>query len=167
MIAVKCSTPNMPRLLMVKDVLTPPFGGLTYGSLFFAFSDIYSKDDKAIYMFRADLKMQLQYDSLFSEYRVELHKAPSGDPLNPRAEAQRSFFTNCVSTNAKESPCFGCHHDVLSKSDDLLTKYIVPYKEKEKVLEMLSSKEISFCAVYGENDENILRDYTLTNSPQA
>ncbi len=130
-----------------------------YVALFFAFSDIYSTEDKAIYLFRADQKMQQKYDYLFSKYDVNLFKSPQ-DPLNNRAENQKSYFTTCISKDKKQL-CFGYHHEVLSKSDELLIKYIISNREKEEILSELTVKNLNFCFFYGETDENQLRDYAL------
>jgi len=130
-----------------------------YVALFFAFSDIYSTEDKAIYVFRADQKMQPKYDYLFSDYDVNLFKSPQ-DPLNIRAENQRSYFTACISKN-KEQLCFGYHHEILSKSNELLIKYIILNKGKKEILSELFSKNINYCYLYGETDENKLMDYAL------
>ena len=130
-----------------------------YVALFFAFSDIYSTEDKVIYLFRADQKMQPKYDFLFSKYDIHLFKSPQ-DPLNDRSENQKSFFTACISKNIKHL-CFGYHHEVLSKSDELLIKYIILNKEKEEILSELMSKNLNFCFFYGETDENKLKDYAL------
>ena len=130
-----------------------------YIALFFAFSDIYSIDDKAIYLFRADLKMQPQYDYLFNEYNVTFFKPPE-DAFNRRALKQKSFFSMCLNQDQNRLT-FGHQHEVLSKSDDLLIKYIISNKEKEEILRILSLKKISFCSLYGKNKENKLRDYAL------
>ena len=130
-----------------------------YIALFFAFSDIYSKENKAIYAFRADLKIQPQYDYLFNEYDVTFFKPPQ-DPFNRRALKQKSFFSTCLSKD-RNNLSFGYHHKILSKSDDLLIKYIISNKEKEEILRELSSKKITFCSLYGKSKENKLRDYAL------
>ena len=132
-----------------------------YIALFFAFSDIYSKDDKAIYAFRADLKMQPQYDYLFNEYNITFFKPPQ-DRFNHRASKQESFFSICLSED-RNNPTFGVHHEVLSKSDDLLIKYIILNTERKEILRELSSKKITFCSLYGNSKENILKDYALAH----
>lgn len=130
-----------------------------YIALFFAFSDIYSKDNKAIYAFRADLKMQPKYDYLFNEYDVTFFKPPQ-DLFNRRALKQKSFFSTCLSKDTNNLS-FGIHHEVLSKSDDLLIKYIISNIEREEILRELSSRKITFCSLYGKSKENKLKDYAL------
>ncbi len=130
-----------------------------YIALFFAFSDIYSKDDKAIYVYRSDLKMQPQYDYLFVEYDVTCSKSPQ-DHFNRRAQKQESFFSTCLSKNGSRLS-FGYHHDVVSKSDELLIKYILPQRERKKVLKVLSLKKICFCSLFGKTQDNKFKDFAL------
>ena len=129
-----------------------------YVALFFAFSDIYSVEDKAIYLFRADLKMKPEYDDLFSMYSISLFQAPE-DLYNPRSKNQKSFFTECKDNDRSH---FGNHHKILSKSDDLLIKYIVSNQNKREVIEALKLRNISFCSLYGETQENKVKDYAMT-----
>ena len=130
-----------------------------YIALFFAFSDLYSKDDKAIYMFRADIKMQPQYDDIFKDYDVTFFKPPK-DRFNRRASNQKSFFSTCLSKD-KSNLTFGYHHDVLSNSDDLLTKFIISTRETEEILRELHKSKKTFCTLFGRSKENKLRDYAL------
>jgi len=129
-----------------------------YIALFFAFSDIYYAEDKAIYLFRTDLKMKPEYDYLFSVYCISIYQAPE-DPYNPRSKNQKSFFTECKDNNSSH---FGNHHKILSKSDDLLIKYNVSNQNKREVIEALKLRNISFCSLYGDTQENKVKDCAMT-----
>jgi len=121
-----------------------------YVAAFFAFSEVRECDDTAIYSYR----------EYIGEAKGGWVKAPRIHGLGPyihthkRHYTQQCQYTICTKPNENNNGRIYCpHEDVEFGNDqDALKKYIIPGKERKKVLEKLDLMNINAFSLFGSEE---------------
>jgi FRG domain-containing protein len=127
-----------------------------YVAAFFAFNEAKESDEVAIYSFR-------EYDQ---NAKLSSPAEPTIRGLGPYVEThkrhyqQQCEYTICIKIKDGES-IYCCHEDAkFGEKQDVLTKYILPGKERKKVIEKLDFMNINEFSLFG-NEESLMS--TLAN----
>ncbi len=124
-----------------------------YVAAFFAFSGATVSTDVAIFSFREDIGLGK------GGWRGE----PQIEALGPyvvthkRHYQQQCYYTICFKEDEYQKRTYCSHQDVQFGNDqDILKKYIIPYKERGKVLAKLDLMNINAFSLFG-NEESLAK----------
>lgn len=125
-----------------------------YIACFFAFSEIGSKNDVAVFTFLA----LNEYTKGGCEDSPEIRTISPKIRTHKRHYLQQSVYTICTK-KVNEKYHFGNHEEVFTENDghqDLLIKYTIPISERQKALNRLDLMNINEYSLF-QNEESLLK----------
>jgi hypothetical protein len=124
-----------------------------YIAAFFAFNGATENDGVAIFSYRETLNDGSGGWSALPQ----IYKVNSNLPTHKRHHVQQCWYTHCLKEINNNEDKIYCHHEEVEPEEDqdILTKYIIPSSERNRVLKKLDLMNINAFSLFG-NEEGLM-----------